>query len=92
MEQNLKPNSVPWKPAESLGWIIFVIAIISAVGRGQAPASAQESSQEEVTVTVVEVPVRVLLKGRAVRDLTKDDFEVYENGVRQDITQFEIIR
>jgi len=91
MEQNLKPNSVPWKPAESLGWIIFVIAIISAVGRGQAPASAQESSQEEVTVTVVEVPVRVLLKGRAVRDLTKDDFEVYENGVRQDITQFEII-
>jgi hypothetical protein len=91
MEQNLKPNSVRWKPAESLGWIIIVIAIISAVGRGQAPASAQESPQEEVTVTVVEVPVRVLLKGRAVRDLNKDDFDVYENGIKQDITQFEII-
>ncbi len=52
---------------------------------------AQQSSQEEVTVTAVEVPVRVLLKGEAVRDLTRDDFEVFENGVPQKITQFEII-
>ena len=91
MGQKLKPNSVPWKSAETLGWIILVIAIISAVDPRQAPASTQDSSQEEVTVTAVEVPVRVLLKGQAVRDLTKDDFEVYENGIQQDITQFEII-
>ena len=47
--------------------------------------------QEEVTVTAVEVPVRVRLHGEAVRDLTKDDFEVFENGVKQEITHFEII-
>lgn len=56
-----------------------------------ALATAQEMPQEEVTVTVVEVPVRVFLKGQAVRDLTQGDFEVYENGVKQEITQFEIV-
>ncbi|MDH7513396.1 MAG: hypothetical protein QHH14_10675 [Clostridiales bacterium] len=44
-----------------------------------------------MTVTAVEIPVRVLLKGDAVRDLTKEDFEVYENGIKQEITQFEVI-
>ena len=51
----------------------------------------QERPQEEVTVTAVEVPVRVLLKGQPVRDLTEDDFEVYENGVKQAITHLDII-
>jgi hypothetical protein len=49
-----------------------------------ALSTAQERPQEEVTVTAVEVPVRVLLKGEAVRDLTQADFEVYENGVKGD--------
>jgi VWFA-related protein len=61
------------------------------VGIGRFSATAQESPQEEVTVTAVEIPVRVLLKGQPVKDLTKDDFELYENGVRQDISHFEII-
>jgi hypothetical protein len=57
---------------------------------GSGPA-LQESNQEEVTVTAVEVPVRVTEKGEAVRGLSQDDFEVYENGVKQEITHFEII-
>ncbi len=47
--------------------------------------------QQEVTVTAVEVPVRVLLKGEVIRGLAKEDFEVYENGIKQEITKFEII-
>lgn len=51
----------------------------------------QERPQEDVTVTLVEVPVRVLLKGRPVRDLGREDFRVYENGVEQEITRFEVV-
>jgi len=45
--------------------------------------------QEEVTVIAVEVPVRVLDNGRFVEGLTKSDFEIYENGIKQEITAFE---
>jgi hypothetical protein len=51
----------------------------------------QEKLQEEVTVTAVEVPVRIIQKGQAVKNLTKEDFELYENGIKQEITAFEII-
>lgn len=51
----------------------------------------QEKLQEEVTVTALEVPVRVIHKGQVVKDLTKEDFEIFENGVKQEITAFEVI-
>jgi hypothetical protein len=75
------------------GWISHLLAFVLTIGLCPSIASEQDSpqEQEEVTVTAVEVPVRVLLKGVPVRDLTKDDFELTENGVPQDITQFEII-
>ncbi len=50
----------------------------------------QEKPQEEVTVIAAEVPVRVIHKGQVVKNLTKEDFELYENGVKQEITAFEI--
>ena len=53
--------------------------------------AAQEKLQEDVTVTLVEVPVRVLLKGRPVRDLGREDFKVFENGVEQEISRFQVI-
>jgi hypothetical protein len=56
-----------------------------------AASPSQERPKQEVTVTAVEVPVRVLHKGDAVKDLTKEDFEGYENGVRQEIKAFQII-
>lgn len=54
------------------------------------PALAKKWTEQEVTVIAVEVPVRVLAKGQVVRDLTQDDFEIYENGVLQPITGFEV--
>jgi len=56
-----------------------------------AGLKAQGKPQEEVTVTAVEVPVRVFSKGEPVRDLTKENFEIYENGVKQEISHFEVI-
>jgi hypothetical protein len=55
------------------------------------PAADQNKLQEEVTVLAVEVPVRVLQKGRAVRNLTREDFEIFENGIKQEITAFEVV-
>ena len=55
------------------------------------PAAAQDKPGQAVTVTAVEIPVRVLHKGDPIKGLAKEDFEVYENGVRQDITGFEVV-
>ncbi len=54
-------------------------------------AFSQKRPQEEVTVTAVEVPVRALHNGKAVKDLTEQDFEIFENGIPQEITAFEVI-
>lgn len=52
---------------------------------------SQEKLKQEVTVIAVEVPVRVLHKGQLIKDLNKEDFEIFENGVKQDITAFEVV-
>lgn len=51
----------------------------------------QEKPREEVAVTAIEVPVRVLLDNQVVKSLAKEDFEVFENGIRQEIFGFEIV-
>ena len=78
------------KAGRCLGILIFLTAVLRPAGPGPVLPASQEDPQE-VTVTAVEVPVRVFAEGRVVRDLTAADFEVYENGLRQEITHFEII-
>jgi hypothetical protein len=58
---------------------------------GAGPLFSQERPKQEVTVTAVEVPVRVLRKGVPVKGLTKEDFEVTENGIPQTLTAFEVV-
>ncbi len=50
---------------------------------------AQEERGQKVTVTAVEVPVRVVRNGLFIKDLAKEDFEVFANGIQQEITAFE---
>jgi len=64
----------------------FFISILSI-----RPSQPQTQLKQEVTVTAVEVPVRVVRDGKVVKGLNKDDFEVYENGRRQMITSFEVV-
>ena len=71
-------------------FVVFLSLFFISTFRG-TPGSRQERPQEKVTVTAVEIPVRVLRHGQPVRDLTKEDFEVYENGVKQAITHVEIV-
>ena len=48
----------------------------------------QDTIREEVRVVNIEVPVRVMLKGKAVANLNKTDFKLYENGIEQNIHGF----
>lgn len=67
--------------------IVFILGFLSLSFNS---GTKQERPQEEVTVVAVEVPVRVLYKGRDLKDLTREDFEIYQNGVKQKITGFEV--
>lgn len=48
-----------------------------------------QTSREEITVEVVEVPVYVFSSGKPLRNLTKDDFELFVNGKRQQVDYFD---
>jgi len=51
-------------------------------------SSQEESIKEKVAVVNIEVPVRVFLDGAPVAGLTKDDFQLFEGKVKQDINGF----
>jgi VWFA-related protein len=59
----------------------------------QAPPTDQPAAQPtfRVGATYVRVDAYVTRDGKPVTDLTKDDFEVYEDGVRQTIRNFELV-
>ncbi len=60
---------------------------------GRPQSDRKEASfQESARVVAVEVPVNVVDKtGTPVRGLTADDFEVYDEGKLQRVTDFEVI-
>jgi len=60
---------------------------------GETPQEKEhEAIVEEVTVTNVEVPVRVLFKGKPVEDLTKEDFTLFEDNKQMEINGFFVKR
>lgn len=66
----------------SLALALFLIALA-------APAQDLPQLRETVEVSIVNVDVFVTDKsGERVHGLTKDDFEIFENGDRQEITNF----
>jgi hypothetical protein len=73
--------------------IFMVVGFLSFVpGTGLRADQEQERIVEKITVTNVEVPVRVLYKGKPVTDLTKDDFVLYENRKKLEINGFFVKR
>ena len=82
-----------------LGLVGFALSVLpflaSAPAAGEpqaAPAQTPESVQESAEVSLVEVPVRVLDRhGNPLRDLAENDFEVFDDGQRQEIVAFDRI-
>jgi len=64
--------------------------ILSTSGKENFQREEEEPGtiEETVTVTNVEVPVRVLFEGKPVKDLTKSDFALYEDKKRMKINGF----
>lgn len=53
---------------------------------------APDNDVVKITTTLIQIDVTVTdKKGDPVTDLTRDDIEIYENGVRQDITNFSFV-
>lgn len=52
------------------------------------PSGGQDRFSDLVEVTEVEVPVRVLVKGKPLAGLKQGDFELYDEGKRQTIVGF----
>ncbi len=78
----------------SLLSLILLFSLI-APGFAQNPAPAQQSQDDDVvriTTNLIQVDATVTDKdGKAVTDLTADDFEIQENGKTQKITNFSFV-
>ncbi|MCP4156918.1 MAG: hypothetical protein GY757_54905, partial [bacterium] len=69
-------------------FILCVVLLLSTTFTMAADEEKQERIVEQVSVTNVEVPVRVLYKGKPATGLTADDFEIYENKKKMKIHAF----
>lgn len=73
---------------------MVVLLLASAVGvdaRAARPRAVQDALQLSTSEVLVDMTV-VDDDRRAVLDLKPEEIEVYENGVKQDITSFELVR
>jgi len=72
--------------------LICALTIFPFLGLGQNPVRDQE--EEKITVGRNEVLIDAVIKdkkGRAIKDLAATDFEIYEDGVRQQVESFRLV-
>jgi len=78
-----------------LGCITLACVVgTSITSRAQVQRPAEQQDPDKVVIRRDEVPFDVVVrdkKGRPVKDLTVSDFEVYEDGVRQEINSFRFV-
>ena len=77
-------------------WSVVLLMVLAGALSAQtpAPAPAQAAQNPTFKVQVDFVTTDVLVrdaKGNFVPDLKKDDFEIYEDGVLQDISQMTVV-
>lgn len=68
---------------------IFMFAVAAAAQTPTPTATPADDDVVKISTTLIQVDVTVTdSKGRIVRDLKEDDFEIYENGEKQRISNF----
>ncbi len=76
-------------------FLSFLLSILTFAQNPKPTATPPETDDEnilKISTTLVQVDVTVTdKKGNVVTDLKPEDFEVYENGKKQDITNFSFI-
>ena len=83
-------------PAARSAFAVVLVGALAVVGRGFSPGMFAQAPQQPTFrsgVQLIEVDVRVFdADGRFVTDLTKDDFEVVEQGTPQRIDAMYLVR
>ena len=75
------------------GVVFACVAGLTFITKSQTQRPAVQQSSDKVVVDTGEVLLDAVVrdkKGRLLKDLTASDFEVYEDGVRQEINSFRI--
>jgi Ca-activated chloride channel family protein len=68
---------------------LFGVCVVGVCLVALDPAPAAQTPRFRARVDTIQVTVTVSdANGRLITDLTKDDFEISEDGVRQEVTQF----
>ena len=78
-------------PFRSVRWILVLAAVVATVeiARAQPPQPTQPQPPFRAAVDLVSLNVTVTEgAGKYVTDLTANDFNVFEDGVKQDVTFF----
>ena len=88
--RKLTPNKKRKALSLSVALILIFTALISVSAR---PSYSQEKKDKEIThnVAVSAISIAVTVhdkKGRYINDLTKEDFSIFENDEKRDITYF----
>ncbi|HJU56376.1 MAG TPA: VWA domain-containing protein, partial [Pyrinomonadaceae bacterium] len=75
--------------------LIFTLIIGSTIPcLAQDPAAQQQDDDEKLVVGTTEVVLDAVVKdkkGHAVKDLKASDFEIFEDGVRQEVKSFRLV-
>jgi VWFA-related protein len=79
------------RSAARLALLAGLVLSLAVPARGQDKPAAEGDVGETTLITVVEVPVRVLLKGEPVLGLSAEDFQILDDGQPREITGFEVI-
>jgi VWFA-related protein len=81
---------------KSLVSVLLNMALVwTAVHAAPLGTQAQQQTEQTVTIGTSEVVLDVVVrdnKGRPVKDLAAKDFQVYEDGVKQDIQSFRLFQ
>ncbi len=82
------------------GWWLFVCIVFACIFGPNVTSSAQaqrpsgNQDPAKVVINTGEVPFDVVVRdksGRPVKDLQASDFDIYEDGVRQELTSFRLV-
>src|SRR5689334_16123524 len=81
------------KPCSVIGCFLVIVPLLT--GTLQCQVAGQQEKSDSLKIRATEVFVDAVVsdrKNRLIGDLGQQDFQIYEDGVRQEITSFRVVR
>ena len=77
------------KRAFHLSFALFVGLVAAAAVPGQVPGETEPDEVVRIDANLVTIPAQVMDRnGRFITDLKKEDFQIFEDGVEQEVSFF----